>query len=166
MDWFNDVLGLCSSSREFHLLLTGLGALASLVSITVGIRALWRSWFGPPSRHRRAAKLLRIEGHHHARLNHHERAMELYELSAQLNPKAGEVFYLRGLLREAMGDFSGAVQDWKRCLERLPRHEAALAKLERAGVGANPGSLIPNWGYAFGALTAVLIVALAGLLMR
>ena len=46
--------------------------------------------------------------------------MRLYDLSIRLNPDAGYVYYLRGLLHERDENLASAIADWRRSLDRLP----------------------------------------------
>src|SRR5438552_2593377 len=72
------------------------------------------------------------------RLHHREQAMELYDLSVRLNPRAAQVYYLRGCLKEQLGELNRAIADWQRCLSRHRDHSAAVGKLAAHGVGVPP----------------------------
>jgi hypothetical protein len=123
----------CELSGRTRLIVGVLGAVGSVGTFVVIIERILRG-----VRHRRAAAALRDEGEFRARLNHRDRAMELYDLSIKLNPKAAHVYYLRGMLREEMNNLTGAVRDWKMCVDRLSTHSGALGKLRDHEVPA-PG---------------------------
>lgn len=88
--------------------------------------------------------------------------MELYNFSIRLNPRAADAYYLRGCLKEELEQINRAIADWKRCLDRHPKHAGAVRKLAQYGV-AELGSGLPSWAVAVGAGTgAVVVIVLAG----
>jgi hypothetical protein len=88
--------------------------------------------------------------------------MELYDLAVRLNPGAGQVYFLRGCLKEELEQINRAIADWKRCLERLPKHAGASQKLAQYGIsGVRSGW--PSWAIATSAVAGVVVIfALAG----
>jgi tetratricopeptide (TPR) repeat protein len=164
MDWWSaleGVLGCQPGNEQLHRIVLILGALASAATVFAAVYRLWRWLVGPSQRHRLAARALREQGKYHARLNHQKQALELYDLSARLNPRSAEVYYLRGCLKEELEQINRAVADWKRCVHRLPTHAAAIQKLAQYGV-AETGSCWPSWAIATGAgMGAVVVVVLA-----
>ena len=161
MDWsaFHGLLR-CEPGNPLQTVLAIIGTAAGLVTIIAGGYRLWRWWYGPPARQRRAARALRTQGHYHARLNHRQQAMELYELSIRLNPRQAHVYYLRGCLYAVLRQRAKAVADWNRCLARLPRHRDATQKLADLGERVQLG--LPPWAYVCGAGAVLLLVALVG----
>jgi tetratricopeptide (TPR) repeat protein len=161
MDWsLFDMLLHCQPGHErLYLIMLALGGLASIATAVGAVRALWRRWFGPSGAMKRAARVLRNEGKYHAQLKHRARAMDLYESSIRLNPRAGHVYYLRGNLRHEMADTNRAIADWRRCLLRLPRH--ADAKRRLAENVADPPAMFP-WPIAVGTFASVLLISLVG----
>jgi len=160
MDWSGLVQSLlrCQlGSEQPHLIVLVLGAAAS-TAIVGALYALWRWWRG--GRHRRAADALRDEGAHRAQIGHRRAAIDLYTLSIRLNPRAGHVYYLRGLLHESDGNLARAIADWRRSLQRLPHGNASQRKLEQYGaLPVNDPSQL-RWMYACGASVIGLVVAL------
>lgn len=165
MDWWwalESALGCQPGSEHLQRIGLLLGATASAATMAAAIHRLWRWLSGPPPRHRRAARALRQQGHYHARLNQPQQAMELYNFSIRLNPRTADVYYLRGCLKEELEQINRAIADWKRCLDRNPKHAGAVRKLAQYGVAA-PGSGLPSWAVAVGAGTgAVVVIVLAG----
>ena len=156
MEWANallDALLRCDVSSGPRLAVILLGAIASAVTITIGGRSIY-SWFFP--RHRKAADALRDEGEFRARLNHRDRALELYDLAIKLNPRAAHVYYLRGCVYEDLGESARARADWTRCLERLPSHRDARAKLGQHGESI-------DWRWAYVTVAVALLVVLTAL---
>jgi tetratricopeptide (TPR) repeat protein len=156
-----DMLLRCQPGHEqLHLIILALSGLASLAAVIAAAYRLWRWWFGPIRTHRVAARALRMEGTYHAKLHHGARAIQLYDYSIRLNPRAAHVYYLRGDLHEEMGNIDHAIADWRRCLARLPGHKDAAGKLawHRA-----PSTLFP-WATAVGTFAAVLLLAAVGCL--
>jgi hypothetical protein len=56
-------------------------------------------------------------------------------LSAMSEPVLEESYYWRGMARNALGDVTGAVEDWRAAVETHPGFEPALAQLQAVGVG-------------------------------
>jgi tetratricopeptide (TPR) repeat protein len=165
MDWSALVEGLLSchpGNEQLHRIVLILGGLASVATIAAAIYRLWRWLLGPPLAHRHAARALRQQGAYQARFNHSQQAMELYNFSIRLNPRAAEAYYLRGCLKEDLEQINRAIADWKRCLRSHPRHAGAIQKLGQYGV-TGAGSGLPSWALAVGAGTgAVVIMVLVG----
>jgi tetratricopeptide (TPR) repeat protein len=155
-----DMLLRCQPGHgQIHLITLGLTGLASLAAVIAAAYRLWRRWVGPLRTHRVAARALRMEGTYHAKLNHGARAMQLYNYSIRLNPRAAHVYYLRGNLHEEMGNIDRAIADWRRCLTRLPGHRDAASNLAQRR--ASIPSTFP-WTTAVGTFAAVLLLALVG----
>jgi tetratricopeptide (TPR) repeat protein len=55
-------------------------------------------------------------------------------LSAMSEPVLEESYYWRGMARNALGDLTGAVEDWRAAVDTHPGFEPALAQLQAAGV--------------------------------
>jgi hypothetical protein len=151
--------------KHVVLLLSGVAYSATIIGTLYG---LWRWWFGPLKRHRRAARVLRNEARFRARLNHVRIALELYDLSVRLNPRAGYTYFLRGCLRADRGDTKRAIADLNRCLERLRGYGPAEKKLEALGAPL-PGSG-PTWPVvaqsAIAGAVVILVFAIAGCVLR
>ena len=166
MDWqaLEDLLRCQAGNYMLHRAVLVLGAGASIATIVFSLHRLWRWLVGPSGRNRRAARALREQGAHHAFLQHHREALELYDLSAQLNPGAAQVYFLRGCVKEELDQINRAIADWKRCLERLPKHAGATQKLAQYGIsGVRSGW--PSWAIATSAGTGIVIIfVLAGAL--
>jgi len=114
-----DMLRLCQPGHEqLHFFTLFLSGLASLAAVIAAAYRLWRWRVGPLRTHRVAARALRMEGTYHAKLNHGVHAMQLYDYSIRLNPRAAHVYYLRGNLHEGIGNIDRAIADWRRCLAR------------------------------------------------
>lgn len=164
MDWHAlEGLFRCQAESDLlHAAVLVLGACASTATILVALCRLWRWLLGPSGKHRRAARALREQGLHHASLQHHQEAMELYDLSVRFNPGAAQVYFLRGCLKEELDQINRAIADWKRCLLRLPNHAGATQKLAQYGIsGIRSGW--PSWAIATGAVAGVVVIfALAG----
>jgi tetratricopeptide (TPR) repeat protein len=155
-----DLLLRCQPGHEqLHLIILLMSGLASIAAVIAAAYRLWRWWIGPMRTHRVAARALRMEGTYHARLNHAARAMQLYNYSIQLNPRAAHVYYLRANLHEGMGNVHRAIADWRRCLARLPGHKDAASNLARHRAGLP--SAFP-WATAVSTFAAVLLLALLG----
>ncbi len=162
MDWWPALEGLfgCQPGNELlHRIILLLGALASAATVSHAAYRLCRWVVGPSPRHRLGARALREQGKLHARLNHPKQAMMLYDLAARLNPRAAEVYYLRGCLEEELEKIDRAIADWKRCLDRHAGHAAARQKLAQYGV-AEIGSGWPSWAIATGTGVGALVVML------
>ena len=155
-----DTLLRCQTGHEqLHLIILLTSGLASIAVVMAAGYRLWRWWIGPMRTHRVAARALRMEGTYHARLNHAASAMQLYNYSIRLNPRAAHVYYLRGNVHEGLGNVDRAIADWRRCLVRLPGHKDAASNLARHRTG------LPNtfpWATAVGTFAAVLLLALLG----
>jgi tetratricopeptide (TPR) repeat protein len=163
MDSVLDLLLRCQPGHEqLHLIIITLSGLASLAAVIGAAYRLWRWWVGPSGSQRRAARLLRNGGNYHAQLNHRARAMDFYDSSIRLNPRAAHVYYLRGNLHYQMGNISRAIADWKRCLDRLPRHAHARKRLEENGITDFPPMFPFPWPTAAGTFAGVLLLALVG----
>jgi tetratricopeptide (TPR) repeat protein len=164
MDWqaLVGLLGCQEGNELLHRTALVLGACASIATIAAALYRLWRWVFGPSGRQRRAARALREQGELHARLNHTEQAMELYDFSARMNPGAAHVYFLRGCLKEHLEQINRAIADWKRCLLRHPNHSGAIQKLAQYGV-RGAGSGWSSWAIAASAGAGVLVIfVLAG----
>jgi tetratricopeptide (TPR) repeat protein len=162
MDWSSilDALLQCQSGHDqLHLIALVLSGLASFAAVVAAAYKLWRWWVGPIRTYRVAARALRMEASYHAALNHGVRAMQLYNYSIRLNPRAAHVYYLRGNVHEATGNIARAIADWQRCLARLPGHRDAASKLTRHR--AQLPSSFP-WATAASTFAAVLLLAVAG----
>jgi tetratricopeptide (TPR) repeat protein len=162
MGWATDWLGMllrCDVTSGPRLFLILLGAVASTVTITVGVRKL----LGPRGPLKRAALVLRDEGEARFRRGDWRRAMELYNLSILANPHTGHVYYLRGLIQEQRGQLNRAITDWRRCVARLPSHGEALAKL--AEYHRSPPHHGMSWRVAAGAIALVVVLTCAGLFL-
>ena len=162
MGWATDWLGIllrCDITSGPRLFLILLGAVASTVTITVGVR----KFLGPRGPVRRAALALRDEGESRLRRGEWQRAMELFNLSILANPHTGHVYYLRGLIKEHRGQLNRAIADWRRCVARLPAHGEALAKL--AEHHQSPPNHGMSWRFAAGAIVLVAVLTCAGLVL-
>lgn len=162
MDWIVDWLSpllRCDDNTGPRLLVILVGAVASTVTITVGGHSLYRRVFGPSGAVRRAAQALRDEGEVRAYRGEWIRAVELYSLSILTNPRPGHVYYLRGLAKEKNGNVNRAIADWQRCVDRLPNHGDALAKL--AQYKRRPQRRT-NWRLVFGAAALAAMGAIIG----
>jgi hypothetical protein len=132
MGWATDlgeVLLRCDVASGPRLLVILLGAIASAVTITLTSHTLYRRLVGPSGPVRRAAEALRAEGENRAAQRDWRRALELYNLSILMNPRAAQAYYLRGLIKEQRGEMNRAIADWKRCRDRHPTHFGAREKL-------------------------------------
>ena len=164
MEWASDLLksllkcDVASGPRQVAILL---GAAASTLTIMATGYALYRRIRGPDGPRRQASDALRDEGQLHAQRQRRERALKLYDLSIDLNPRAAHVRYLRGLLREEMGELKSAIRDWEACRDLLPGHRGAMEKLSHYGSKASPNAL--RWRVVFGAVVLVALVAIIGL---
>ena len=158
MGWATDlgeILLRCDVASGPRLIVILLGAIASAVTITVASNTLYRRLFGPSGPVKRAADALRAEGENRAAQRDWRRALELYNLSIFMNPRAAHVYYLRGLIRERRGEMNRAIADWKRCQARHPTHFGAREKL----LHCEPApSRAPHWRLAYAAALAALIV--------
>jgi tetratricopeptide (TPR) repeat protein len=135
------------------------------VFTVTAVSKLWGWWKGRSARHERAARALSDQGEYHVQLKHRHEALELFDLSVQLNPTQGHVYYLRGCLHAELGDPNRAIADWRRCVARLPRHRDAQRRLAQLGqYAAQP--IAPRWGYLWGAVAILLLIALVGLTAR
>jgi len=168
MDWsaLSDSVFRCQPGNEqLRIIIIALGGLASSATISAALYKMCRWFWAPPATHGAAAAALRLEGEHRAQLNQLRHAMNLYDLSIRLNPKAGHVFYLRGLLHERNGDLAKAIADWKRSLERLPHSNPAERKLAQYAATAVDERSRHRWIYAYGVSALVLLVAMLGILL-
>jgi tetratricopeptide (TPR) repeat protein len=161
MDWsaFEWLLRCEPGHEQLHLIILALGGLVSLATVIATVYKLWRWWMGPSGRHKRAARALRIEGKYRAQLNHWARAMDLYDFSIRLNPRAAHVYYLRGELHHTLGNINRAIADWNRCVVRHPQHKDARERL--AVNRADVPSRFP-WPVAIRTFAGVLLVSLVG----
>ena len=161
MDWpaLVESVFRCAPGHEW-LIIASLFGVSSAIIVAALIK-LWRLRFGPTANHRRAAKALRNQGQFNAQLNHRQQAMELFDLSIQLNPGQGHAYYLRGCLYAELGDANRAIADWKRCLAQLPRHRDAKQRL--ADLGGHAQSFVQRWAYVCGVAAVVLLVILVGI---
>lgn len=163
MDLATLVEGIFQAAREsvwHRLIVAGLGGLLSVL-LVAGLGKLWRWWVERTLRRQGAARALREQGEYHAQLKHRHEAMELYDLSIELNPSEGEVYYLRGCLHAELGDPNRAVADWRRCLVRLPRHRDAQRRL--AEMGQPSQAIVPRAAFVWGAVAVLLFFTLVGL---
>jgi tetratricopeptide (TPR) repeat protein len=133
MDWtiFGAPLSCDAAMLGLRVSLAVLGGLAAFFTVCAYLYKLYRWSAGPDWRHKRAADALRDEGAYRASINHGARAMELFDLSIQVNPRAAHTYYLRGCLKEQQGELPRAIADWQRCIERLATHAGALERLRR-----------------------------------
>ncbi|HJZ44082.1 MAG TPA: tetratricopeptide repeat protein [Hyphomicrobiaceae bacterium] len=163
MDWPALVEGIFRDARDDVSLRLVIAALVGLVSVLVvaGHRRLRRWWIERSAKRQAAARALREQGEYHVQLKHRHEAMELFDLSVQLNPREGRVYYLRGCLHAELGDPDRAIADWRRCLARLPRHRDAQRRLAEIGRSAQP--MVPRWAYLWGAVAVLLFFTLVGL---
>src|SRR5262249_57720876 len=92
-------------------------------------------------------------------------AMNLYDLSIRLNPKAGHTYHLRGLLHERSGDLTQAITDWKKSLQRLPRNNPAEQKLAQYAATAVDERTRYRWVFAYGVSAIVMLVAMLCILL-
>ena len=169
MDWWASFEALlrCQPGKE-HLLLIVLGSVVSAATTIAAGYKLCRWIWPPPPKHQAAADALRDEGYQRAQVGDVRRAMRLYNLSIRLNPQAGYVYFLRGLLHERTGNLPKAIADWKRAVVKIPDYRPLLEKLAKYGseqrieVLSNRlayvsciggalllGSLIALWQFAF-----------------
>ena len=156
------VEGVFQAARDsvwHRLMVASLGGVVSVL-IVAGLRKLWRRWIGYSAKRQTVARVLSDQGEYHAQLKHRHEAMELYDLSVQLDPKEGHVYYLRGCLHAEMGDPNRAVADWRRCLAQLPRHPDAERRLTE--LGAKTQSFVRPWAYVCGVTAVLLLVILVG----
>jgi tetratricopeptide (TPR) repeat protein len=163
VDWsaVGSLLGCDPGTSPFRAIAVILGGMASLTTIVAALYQLWRWWQGPNPTQRRAARALRQQGWFRHRLKHRTIAMELYNYSIKLNPRAGQVYYVRGCLFEELGNLNRAIADWRRCIAQLPRHHQALRKLAEHGHVAQTPS---HWRLAYGAAVLAALLILAGFL--
>jgi len=155
-----DMLLRCQPGHEqLHFFTLFLSGLASLAAVIAAAYRLWRWRVGPLRTHRVAARALRMEGTYHAKLNHGVHAMQLYDYSIRLNPRAAHVYYLRGNLHEGIGNIDRAIADWRRGLARLPGHRDAAYNLARHR--ADLPIKFP-WATAMGTFAGVLLLSVAG----
>jgi len=135
MDWWASFEALlrCQLGNE-HFLLIVIGSVASAtLAISAGYK-LFRSIWPVPTKHQAAAAdALRDEGRQRAQMGDVRRAMRLYNLSIRLNPQAGYVYFLRGLLHERGGNLPKAIADWKRSVPHIPDYKPLLDKLAQYG---------------------------------
>lgn len=168
MDWaglLDGVLRCQPGNEQLHHLILVLGGLASCATIAAVLYKVFR-WARPPSsKHAAAAAALRDEAAHRLQLGHRRKAMELYDLSVRLNPRAGHVYYLRGLLHERDGDLRQAIEDWRRCLNRLPHNNLAEQKLAQYAATPVHERGRYRWVYAYGVTAIVLLAAVLGILL-
>jgi tetratricopeptide (TPR) repeat protein len=167
MDWpalVESVLRCQPGNEQLHRVVLVLGGVSSFASIVAALYGLWRWSFGRRT-HRRAATALRDEGAYRAQFNHRPQARALYDLAIQLNPRAGHVYYLSGLLHEQEGNLSRAIVDWRRSLERLPRSNPAGQKLAQYAATPIDERSSHRWVYAYGATAIVLLVAALSVLL-
>jgi len=141
------------------------GGLARCATIVAALYKVFRWAWPPPSKHAAAAAALRDEAAHRLQLGHRRKAMELYDLSVRLNPRAGHVYYLRGLLHERDGDLRQAIEDWRRCLDRLPHNNLAEQKLAQYAAAPVNERGRYRWVYAYGVTAIVLLAAVLSILL-
>jgi tetratricopeptide (TPR) repeat protein len=163
VDWPDLVEGIFRDARDSVSLRFVIAALVGLMSVLVvaGHRLLRRWWIERSAKRQGAGRALREQGEYHVQLKHRHEAMELFDLSVQLSPREGHVYYLRGCLHAELGDPDRAIADWRRCLARLPRHRDAQRRLAEIGRPAQP--MVPRWAYLWGAAAVLLFFTLVGL---
>jgi tetratricopeptide (TPR) repeat protein len=166
VDWPALVEGTFEAAREsvwLRFIVAGIGGLVSvLVVMAVGSLRRWsiERW----ARRQGAARALRDQAEYHAQLKHRHEALELFDLSIELNPREGQVYYLRGCLHAELGDPNRAVSDWRRCLARLPRHRDAQRRLSEMGQHAQ--AAMPRAAFLWGAVAVLLFFTLVGISTR
>jgi tetratricopeptide (TPR) repeat protein len=168
MEWsalLDSVLRCHPGNEQLHQIILVLGGLASCATIIAALYKGFRWAWPPPPKHGAAAAALRDEGTHRAQLGHLRNAMNLYTLSIRLNPKAGHVYHLRGVLYEMNGDLPQAIADWKRSLERLPDNNPSEQKLAQYAATPVDERSRYRWVYAYGASAIVLLVAMLSILL-
>jgi tetratricopeptide (TPR) repeat protein len=166
MDWsvFEGLLHCQPGKEQLYQIVLFLGGLATIATILAAVRPLYRRLTNPPPRHAGVATALLEEGKNRAQVGQVKRAMELYDLSIRLNPDAGHIYYLRGLLHERDENLPRAIADWRRSLDRLPANNPAEQKLNQYAAQPCDESARYQWVYAYCACGLVLIGALLGIL--
>jgi tetratricopeptide (TPR) repeat protein len=136
VDWINSILEGARESVWQRLVVSIVGgALAALLALA--LQKLRRSWLVRSTTCRHAARVLRNEGERYAQMNHRHNAMELFDLSVQLNPNDPHVYYLRGNLHAELGNPRLATADWTRCLALFPEHHDAKRRVAEIGELSN-----------------------------
>ncbi len=166
MDWPTLLEGFFEAAREsvwHRFVVAGIGGLLCVL-VVAAVNSL-RRWRGERSARRRgAARALRDQGEYHAQLKHRHEALELYDLSIELNPREGQVYFMRGCLYAELGDPNRAAADWRRCLARLPRHRDANRRLSEMGHQAQ--AAMPRAAFLWGAVAVLLLFTLVGISTR
>jgi len=166
VDWPALVEGIFEAAREsvwLRFIVAGIGGLISVL-VVAGVSSL-RRWSAERSAKRQgAARALRDQGEYHAQLKHRHEALELFDLSIELNPREGQVYYMRGCLHAELGDPHRAAADWRRCLVRIPRHRDAQRRLSEMNQHAQPA--MPRAAFLWGAVAVLLLFTLVGISTR
>jgi tetratricopeptide (TPR) repeat protein len=166
VDWPALVEGIFAAAREsawHRFIVAGIGGLLSVLAVAA-VSSLRRWWTERSAKRQGAARALRDQGEYHAQLKHRHEALELFDLSIELNPREGQVYYLRGCLHAELGDPNRAVADWRRCLARLPRHRDAHRRLSETGQHAQ--AAMPRAAFLWGAVAVLLFFTLVGISTR
>jgi len=129
MDWLG-TLFQCEARGDISRIFLILSGSASAIAVIAGVYRLWR-WTFPQQRHKRACQMLRQEAENRARRNEWPRAIELYDLAIEMNPKAAHAYYLRGVAHENVGQMKQARIDWDKAVAIMPHHTEAQAKLQQ-----------------------------------
>jgi tetratricopeptide (TPR) repeat protein len=165
VDWSALVDSTLQGAREsiwLRLVVSSVGgAVATLVAF--GIQKLWRGRNLYSRLRRDAARALRDQGEQHAQLEHRHEAIELFDLSVQLNPDDPHAYYARGNLHAELGNPELALSDWRRCVALFPEHRDARRRILELGQKPHTrrsfGYLL--WGGVGVLLLIVLVVAIA-----
>jgi tetratricopeptide (TPR) repeat protein len=166
VDWPTLLAGILEAARVsvwHRLMLAGIGGLLSVL-IVAAVNGLRRWRRERSARRRGVARTLRDQGEYHAQLKHRHEALELFDLSIELNPREGQVYYMRGCLHAELGDPNRAAADWRRCLARLPRHRDANRRLSEVGQRAQ--AAMPRSAFLWGAVAVLLLFTLVGISAR
>src|SRR5262245_59048268 len=165
MDWsaFEGLLRCQPGNEQLHQIVLIVGGLATIATILAAVYRLCRWLANPPPRHVGAARALCEEGKNRAQVGEVGRALELYDMSIRLNPDAGHVYYLRGLLHERDENLASAIVDWRRSLDRLPANNPAEQKLIQYAAQPYQESARYQWVYAYGVCGLLFIAVLLGI---
>jgi tetratricopeptide (TPR) repeat protein len=136
------------------------GAIAMLIAF--GLQKIWRRWISHSTTCRDAARALRHQAVHYAQLQQRLEAMELFDLSIELNRKDPHAYYLRGNLHAQLGNPQLATSDWKRCLALSPEHRGAQRRILEIGEQSDARRRLLLWG----GVAVFLLFALVALATR
>lgn len=167
MDWQVLVERILKNAQDNvwqRLIVSGLGGLL-VVLIVAGFGALRRRRSARSLQHLEAARVLRDQGEYHVQQKRRHEALELFDLSLQLDPRDGHVHYLRGCLYAELGEPDRAIADLTRCLARLPEHRDAQRKLAQLG-GEYVPPAAPRLSFLWGVAVLLLLVAIVSIILR